>query len=155
MRTEIQHWHSQSLVTIMPNQKQINVFVDDGSSDSSSNRCGWFLDYSSARGIHVKSSSLLRRGGAKTVIPNSIDLQKYHHPSSERSVGRWQFRWLVLIDTIVDWIFGYHDSSWVAPVRSQFRAIDVKILVLFSDIMFSINSKNIFLGCFLREDQIW
>jgi hypothetical protein len=50
----------------------------------SSNRFGWLLDYSSLRGIHVVSSYLLHRGGAKIVIPsNSIELQKSHHSSSD------------------------------------------------------------------------
>ena len=71
-----------------------------------------------------------------------------------RSVGNWWFAWL-LIDTIVDWTFGDQDS-WVAPVRrSPFRAIVVRFLVLFPDVMFSYNSKMIVLVCILREDQIW
>jgi hypothetical protein len=66
----------------MPNLKQ-NVFIDDESSDLSSNGCGWLLDFLSSRGIHVVSSYLLRRGGAEIVIPNSIELQKSHHSSSD------------------------------------------------------------------------
>ena len=136
----------------MPNLKQ-NVFIDDESSDLSSNRFGWLLDYSSFHGIHVVSSYLPRRGGAKIVIPNSIKLKKSHPFLIIRSVGHWRFGWL-LSDTIVDWNFG-HQDSWVGPVRSQFRAIVVRFLVLFSDVMFSYNSKMIFIICFLREDQIW
>ena len=87
--------------TIMPNMKQ-NVFIDDESSDLSSNRFGWLLDYSSFHGIHVVSSYLLRRGGAKIAIPNSIELQKSHHSSSEicwtltiRMIAhRYYYRWL-------------------------------------------------------------
>ena len=66
----------------MPNLKQ-NVFIDDESSNLSSNRCGWLLDNSSSCGIHVMSSYLLCRGGAKIVIPNSFKLQKSHHSSSD------------------------------------------------------------------------
>ena len=66
----------------MPNLKQ-NVFIDDTSSDSSSNGCGWLLDDSSSCGIHVMISYLLRCSGAKIAVPNSIDLKKSHNLSSD------------------------------------------------------------------------
>ena len=66
----------------MPNLKQ-NVFIDDTSSDSSSNGCGWLLDDSSSCGIHVVTSYLLSRSGAKIAVPNSIDLKKSHNSSSD------------------------------------------------------------------------
>ena len=66
----------------MPNLKQ-NEFIDDASSDLSSNRCGWLLDDSSSScGIHVVKSYLVRCGGTKIAIPNSIDLKKSDHSSS-------------------------------------------------------------------------
>ena len=66
----------------MPHLKQ-NVFLDDSSSDSSSNGCGWLLDDSSSCGIHVVSSYLIRRSGAKITVPNSIDLKKSRNSSSD------------------------------------------------------------------------
>ena len=66
----------------MPHLKQ-NVFLDDSSSDSSSNGCGWLLDDSSSCGIHVVTSYLLRRSGAKITVPNSIDLKKSRNSSSD------------------------------------------------------------------------
>ncbi len=66
----------------MPHLK-LNVFLDDSSSDSSSNGCGWLLDDLSSCGIHVVTSNLLRRSGAKIIVPNSIDLKKFHYSSSD------------------------------------------------------------------------
>ena len=66
----------------MPHLKQ-NVFLDDSSSNWSSNGCGWLLDDSSSCGIHVVTSYLLRRSGAKIAVPNSIDLKTSRNSSSD------------------------------------------------------------------------
>ena len=78
----------------------------------------------------------------------SMGFMSYHHTYFVVVAPKLQFLigWL-LINTIIDWTFGVQDS-WVALVRSQFRAIVVRCLVLFPDIIFSPNSKMIFLECF-------
>ena len=137
-----------------------NVFIDDASSDSS---CGWLLDDSSSCGIHVMKSYLpyFFVVVPKSLFPIQLILKslRIHHPICW--ILLTQIGWL-LIDNIVDWTFGDQDSC-VAPVlRSQFRAIVVTFLVLFSDVRFSYYSKKICLVCFFtwRSDmmsrkQVW
>ena len=61
-----------------------SVFIDQSSSYSSLNGCGWLLDDStSGAGIHVIASYLLRRGGAKISVPHSVEFRNpFQTPAS-------------------------------------------------------------------------